>query len=163
MPEAVPTLLYTTRAYIESTLGQLGVLLRLDDDDDGTDSTPEDSYLDDIIADVTDVANEMLGRHYDDVSLESSLWVRRRCTEIAIHYLSRRRANAPIFVDEYNRAIDDFRRVQNGLLYIPRLTPKHDFLPSLSNQRVDYRYQEKKLRTISCISTGKQSHRQDLD
>lgn len=163
MPESDPSLLYTTRSYIEETLGAIGVTLRLDDDDDGVDNTMEDAFLDSIIVDATDVANEYLGMHYDDVSLESSLWVRRRVTDIAIHMLSRRRANAPIFTDEYERAIADFTKVQKGFIFIPRLTPKFDFLPSLSNQRVDRRYCQKHLRTISSISTGARSPRQDVD
>jgi hypothetical protein len=141
--EATPLLL-TTQGEVESIFSSLAVQLRLDDDDD---LVPTTQYMTDAIIEASDTAYEYLLHYYDGSVLETSTWVRRRVAYIAAHILSRRCGNPAQYSDEYDKAISDFERIRNGLWFIPRMSTKDDFTPTVSNQVVDYRYSRAKLRT----------------
>ena len=152
--EPHPTLLYTSQTEMESIFGELGVQLRLDDDEDNIFSTPETDRINDIITEATDICNQWLEHYYDPTELETSRWVHRRASWIACHLLARRLGNPDQFSSEHAQAIEDFKMIFKGKHFIPRLTPYTNFQPSVSNQTVDYRYFRSKLRTDVDTSRG---------
>ena len=105
MVEALP-LLYSSQKEMELIYSELGVTLRLDDvDDDVAPQTTIAERLEAVIQDATDECNEYLLHIYDAVDLNESRVVRRWCSLIACHILSRRRGNPGQFNDEYDRII----------------------------------------------------------
>jgi len=160
--EEVP-LQYTTRAEVESVLGQVGVNLRVDDDDDGVVDNAEEVLLDDAIWEATDLINESALHHYTEEVLETSAWVRRRASYIAAHIIGRRRGNATIFCDEMDQIKIDLRAIQQGTLNIPRMAKRADFSPRMSNQVVDQNYAKAKIRVDRQTSVGPDDEQQDTD
>jgi len=161
-PELSP-LLYTSKSEMSSIWGSLGVTLHADDDDDGVNDSNEEALIDDVVLDATDEANNFLLHHYTDVVLAASKWVRRRTSWIGCHLLSRRRGNGPTFTDEFDRIIDEFTASMEERLWIPRLTPRDDFSPAMSNLDIDYRYRRRKIRVIRLTSTGGTDQFQDTE
>jgi phage gp36-like protein len=153
MVEVAPPL-YTDRAETEKVYSTLGINLRLDDDEDDTVDATEETYLDEMIENATDVINQYALHFYTATELAESRWVRSRATWIACYLLSRRRGNSAQFVDEYNAIIAELELVRRGQFFIPRLKTYDDFLPCHSNLKIDRRYSREKIRVDSITSTG---------
>lgn len=156
---------YTSLDEMRVVFGQLGIQVRLDDDDYGELTTEAGTFLHAIIVQATDECNSYLLQHYNPEELVESAWVRMRCTWIACHILSRRRGNASQFQDEYDRFLQDFVKIRSGRDHIPRLKKKHDFSPSLSNLVIDYRYRNSSIRVdqeTQVGDSGDQNHDEEL-
>lgn len=134
MPEALPTL-YATRADVESIFSTAGVLWRLDDDESLANEADEDTLLEDILREATDIVNQYAMNYYQVAELAESRVVTRWTAYIAAHLLSRRRGNPAQFNDEYDMIIEQLGMVASGQRFIPRLKPAADFLPEVDNYR----------------------------
>lgn len=136
----------TSAALIDKLYSSVGVDLRTDD---GTEA--------DLIADIVDYASETIAsytlQHYDSEDLSSSKWVQRRATIIAAYYLSLRRANAPQFVAEYKRILEELEEVNKGKIIIPDVPVRAASVPALSSYRIDDRYWINKQRVVVGQST----------
>ncbi|WP_020475713.1 phage protein Gp36 family protein [Zavarzinella formosa] len=127
MPAIVPPL--TTRARIESRIGQLGADLRIDDDS---------LSLDDVIADATTEAKGYVSRLYSDDALASSNWIELKVRDIAAYFLCLRRLNdaPPSAKLAYDKAIADLEKIQSGETQIPDAAMTKQAAPVLTNQRL---------------------------
>lgn len=152
----------TTAQRMIDIAGSTYVALRVDDNDDGviTGGTDEQQYLDEIIADASQEAYPYLLHHYDEDDLVTSDWVQRRVAWVALHLISQRRGEPGQYAEHHDRAIAEFTASQQEQLWIPDLTPRDNFAPSMSNQTVDHRFGRRKLRTDQFTSTGGQDDRQ---
>lgn len=146
----------TSRAEVESIFSQVGVDLRLDDDQDGTLTPLEEDRLMDAMEDAEDTFMMYAQSRYTLDAMAVSRWARRRCSWLAANRLSRRRANPPQFVVEQEETLAELELVRNGVLAIPGAPTHSNFLPAMSNMQVDYRYVHSKLRVVQEISTGGQ-------
>ena len=168
--EAPPVYL-TSRAEMESIASARGVNLRIDDNEDGVISqvgsglVVEEQFLTDMIEESSDEALMRLEHYYEDTVLETSRWVRRRVSYIALHQLSARRGNPKNFCDEFKRYMRQFDRIMEGdpQMQIPRLPKRANFEPAMSNQLVSHWWIQRKLRTVQATSRGGTDGRQDLD
>jgi phage gp36-like protein len=154
---------FTSLAEMESIWSTLGITLRLDDDDDGANDAAETALLDEVIADASDVCREYLQEIYEEDELSANRWVKRHCSWIACHLLSRRRGNPGQFTEEYDRAIEKFNLVRRGRLFVPGAAPRGNLGPRMANQIVDLRYFRKKLRTQTQTSVSPHYNDQDED
>lgn len=163
----VAPLLYTTRAEIASISSDLGIDLKVDDDDSGTIEAPEEQLVTDAIWEATDTINEVCLHFYTAEVLETSAWVRRRASYLAAHILGRRRGNPSVYCDEVEKLLGkggELERIRNGLLHIPRMAKRDDFTPKMSNVVVDMNHSQAKLRVLDGTSVGKASDaEQDKD
>ena len=160
--EAQP-LLYATQAEVEDILGAVGVRLRVDDGDDGTIDPEDADRLQEAIWEATDIINEYALHYYTAEALETSAWIRRKCSYMAAYLMGRRRGNKSIYKDEYDQTISRLQRIQNGLLNIPRLPKRDDFEPRMSNLVVDQNYSKKKIRADRSTSVGPDDPQQHAD
>ncbi len=160
MPVETLQYVYSSQELMERLYSTVAVLLRLDDNDDGTIDT---GLLQDVIDTATDKINQYLLPLYEAAAAELNLWVRRRATIIACWYLSQRRGNPAQFQSMYEEVIEELKAVNAMKLFIPRLPLSSNLAPGVSNYRVDDRYIVQKTRVQMAISTGGRSTRQDVD
>lgn len=151
--ETIPYI-YPTKAGIESIFGSVAVLLRINDEEDGTPSAGELLNLDDILIEATDIANQYLAERYKVSDLANSLWVFRRCNYIACYLLSIRQGNPEQYLGKYNEILAEFQLVKDEKMSIPRIPVAYDNTPALSNIVVDRRYAQRQIRTQTSTSTG---------
>lgn len=146
---------YSSRSEVESLISNVGINLRIDDDDDGVISIPqEEDLLDDCIAEATDTFNLYAMHYYDPEYLAGSRWVRRRVSYMAAHILGRRRGNTSIYCSEWERIMEELGKVGQGLAFIPLLPRREDFIPMVSNTVIDRNYTKKKQRVDKSQSVG---------
>ena len=163
MPIESTPLLYSSRAEIASITSTLGIDLKVDDDEDGTISVAEELLVTDAIWEATDRINEVALHFYTAEDLETSGWVRRRCSYLAAHILGRRRGNPSVYCDEVEELKEELKKLQAGLLHIPRISKRDDFAPKMSNLVVDRNYTKRKLRVDIDTSEGKTDSNQNTD
>lgn len=118
---------YCVRSDLSDVISSTGVALRLDDAPPGSVSQIIDRASLDI--------EEYCAQRYRNLS--DSLWVTKRCAELAVYYLCLRRGNpAPIgVVQMYESCIAKLERVQKGTLKIPRMVESKSAHPVMSNMR----------------------------
>lgn len=145
---------WTTKAEIESIWSALGVMLRLDDDDSGSNSVGENALLDDVIEEATETARRFLMHRYADAEVENNPWVRRRVSYLAAHYLSIRRGNPAQFETKAGQILRELQDVRQGREWVPDAAPLGDLGPSLSNLSVDWRYNRSQVRVDPQTATG---------
>ena len=164
--EAAPPVL-TTRAEMASISSTIGIDLRIDDDDDGVIDvlpvTGEEQSLLDAIEEASDEAYMRLEMYYTPEVLETSRWVRRRVSYIALHILSKRRGNPGNYCDEFERYMKQFQEVADGYLQIPRLPKSDNFQPSMSNTLINHRFPRRNVRVVQETSRGGTDSTQELD
>jgi len=164
--EAAPPVL-TTRDEMASISSTLGIDLRIDDNDDGVIDvfpiTGEEQFLLDAIEEASDEAYMRLEMYYTPEVLETSRWVRRRVSYIALHVLSKRRGNPGNYCDEFEKYMAQFEEVASGDLQIPRLAKSHNFEPSMSNTLVNHRFPRRNIRVVQETSRGGNDSTQELD
>ena len=164
MPLEAQPLLFTTRDELESIAAQAGVDLYVDDNDDGTVSAAEEELVDECIWEATDeMAMDLLHVYTHDV-LETSQWVRRQTSYLALHKLSERRNNPSVYKGKIIKLEKKRRDIRNGLDYIPRIAPKDDYNPKMANIKIDHNYGKSKIREDqrSSVDTASDTD-QDLD
>jgi hypothetical protein len=149
---------YTTEEEITRVFSSTGVTLRIDD----LDPLVLTDFWTEICSEATDIANTYLEVFYEPEDLNTSFWVRSRCKWIGAYLLSLRRGNPALFLQRYEEVLEDFQRVFQGELIIPRLPVREDFVPSMSNLVVDDRFLVQKLRIHPDISTGNLSSKQHI-
>ncbi len=164
MPLESQPLLFTTQDELESIAAEAGVSLKVDDDDDGTLSAAELEFINECIWEATDeVAMELLHVYTHEV-LETSQWVRRQTSYLALNKLGRRRGNPGVYCEEVEKLEKRMKRIREGQDYIPRIAPKDDYGPKMSNLRIDHNYGKSKIREDARTSVDSASDTdQDLD
>ena len=169
--EALPPQ-YSTRTEVESIMSQVGVDVRLDDneDDEVTEANPqqpdipdEEGHLTDAIDEATDIVNEYALPLYSDTVLCASRWVRRRASYLAAWIVSQRRGNAALYEERACRIMEELERVRQGVLLIPRAERRVSTMPRMSNVRIDRRYIREKVRVVRETSVGKGYPGQHVD
>ncbi len=123
---------YCTRIDMSDVLSFAGVNLRLDDAPPGGIS----QVIDRASLEVDEYCLQRYGSRLAD-----SLWVAKRCAEIACYFLSVRRGNpAPSGVAQlYERAVAKLEQVRRGDLKIPNLVESKSCHPRMSNIRATLR------------------------
>ena len=166
---AIETLPYalTTTAEMKRLWGATGFNLRASDQPfpGGPLTTEETAAVQDCIDEASDECFARIGM-WHDINVEATsnnLWLRRRATTIACHFLSERRGNPANFTDKYERALADLDKVMSGGLVIPRLPFKADLAPGMSNISIDDRFVVKKIRVAEQTSTGGPQPNRDRD
>jgi phage gp36-like protein len=107
------TRVYTSRDEIEDMLSEFGTDQRLDDLTDG-----DADVLLTYIERATSRVQSVMRKAYDDIDLASSVWVRERCTVIAIYLLSKRRGNPALYRDDYEEAMTEMDLAVSGDLWV---------------------------------------------
>lgn len=153
MAETIPYT-YTSRAEVESIFGRPAVAVRLDADQSSLVAADEDDDMTDVIEEATDEFNLYLNTRYAASALAESLWVRRRCSYLAAHFLSERQGNP----SQYNQRVEEIREqlelIRKGRMFIPRVAYKSDFDPAMINTVIDDRYPRSKSRVQTDQSVG---------
>jgi len=168
MAVEVAPLLLSSRPEVESIFSVDGIDLRIDDGDDGvtdgTGGTDNDTQLliDALIEASDDAYQQLLGR-YEDVVLETSTWVRRRVSYICCNLISTRKGNPAQYCEQSEKYMKAFQDIKLGREFIPRLKPRADFSPTMSNVAVDHWHGVAKIRTIVDASEGPRDPKQFED
>ena len=119
--------------------------------------------LNDSIMDATDTVNQYCLVIYPETELEKSRWVSRRACYLACHFLSQRRGNPSQYQERHDRIIVELQGVMDTRLYIPRIVPRGELTPSMSNLIVDDRYCQNKLRVVRANQVGRVYNEQHPD
>lgn len=126
-------------------------------------STTDDATLwTEVVEDATDFVNQYALRMYEAADMADNRWVRSRATWIAAHLFSQRRGNPSLFSERFEQIKQELIDVAEGRMTIPRLTPRDDFTPAMSNLTVDPHFSIQKVRVVPSISTGGSSGRQHV-
>ena len=151
-------LAYTCETCMARLFSQDGIDLRTDD----TGGTKDD-MVDDAIMDATDMINQHCLGLYPDTELFRSRWVSRRACYLACHFLSQRRGNPAQYQDQYERIERELKQVQELIFVIPRIRPRNEVTPSMSNLVVDDRYCQQKIRAVKATQVGEDYNEQHAD
>ncbi len=168
MATEVAPLLLSSRPEVESIFSIDGIDLRIDDDDDGvtdgTGGTANDTQLliDALIEGSDDAYQKLLG-NYEDVVLETSTWVRRRVSYIVCNIISIRKGNPAQYCEQAEKYMKAFVDIQHGREFIPRLKPRFNRQPTMSNVIVDHWHGVQKLRVLVDASEGPRDPKQFED
>lgn len=100
---------------------------------------------------------------YEEQGLAASPWIRSQATWLACYYLSQYRGNPEVFAKNRDEILKMLERIKSGEMKIPRLGPRTDSTPALSNFEMDERCYENKIRVQQSTSTGGFDPSQDLD
>ncbi len=138
--------LYTSREEIEDIWSTLGVDLRLDDDDDGTVSTIEETYLERCMEEATDEINGYLAGTYEVSVMVDVRRIRRFASYLASEILSRRRGNPGVFCDDAESIRETLEALRDGQQILPDVPKRDQMLPMVSNYTIDRRHVGEKLR-----------------
>lgn len=148
MPPPAPSTLYTDRASIADVLSTNGVNLRLDDDADGSVSTPESVRADEAAAVGTGTVNRFCQLRYTPTQLVTSWSVWDWATLCAAVWLCRRRGN-PVpksLLQERDEALEEMREVQSGTITLEDIAERVTDAPAWSNSTLDPRYRTQQAR-----------------
>ena len=151
---------YCTQTQIEQALSVAGVLLRVDDDADGTiDSGVEADSITDARIEATETVNYYCWSKYTPARLSESNWVNRQAVALAAYAICSRRGNPPpqIIVERAEKAEEMLKAVADKGRVIPNLPMRRSLAPDVINQRVDARFQWKVLRVEKDLSTKRAS------
>ena len=156
MAPSAQTYQYASRLSIEAILSTEGVEFRLDDDQSGTESATESTFLTTYaIGIATGRVDLFCGSRYQPSDLVNSWPVWHWGTIIAARWLCSRRANPnpDSILMMYDEVMEDLKDVQRGVLSIPDASPRDETWPAWSNVIVDQRYwSEAKVRVQRFIS-----------
>lgn len=139
---------FTSRDEMERLFGHMGVALRLEGAND------QEATLNFFAELASSQVQQYCGQFYSAADMETSEWVRHRCTWMACYLLSQRSGDASLFYGQYDQFLNDMQQVANGSLPIPGLATAEDMVPALSNIIHDPRYRYETLRVESRTSTG---------
>lgn len=150
----------TSVGEIERLLSYKGTELHLDDldsaDDNYLDGTNSDAtkanFLVEVIQRATSEVLSYLVPRFDAVALQANPLVRRIATYIAVHEISRRRGNEPLYEAEVAEGLEKLERYREGSLFLnvasrgPRAV--------VQAYVTDSRYYRNPTRVISAASTS---------
>jgi hypothetical protein len=142
--------IYTSKEAVEQLYGSAGKQAIVQD----MSSTNLTEWWVVILSDATDKINQYCLPFYEDSDLYTSRWVHVRATWIAAHFLSQRRGNPGLFSNRYEEIISELEMVLAGIIQIPNLPTRNDFVPGMSNLVVDDHFQISKVRVQPFISVG---------
>lgn len=151
-----------TRADIEKVFSSLAIDERIDDNNDGSISAPELSYLDDTIGDAVDEFLTYALRYYAESVLETSEWAKRQTAIIAAHALSTRRGNPDQFCTAYEGVIATLEMLGTKK-WIPGAVPLWTPGPAMANLVIDPRRGESKVRVVPSTIVGGSHPTQETD
>lgn len=154
--------LFTTQADVEQLLSVVGVTARLDDDDTGAVSAPEQLAMEQARNYATARVKFYCVKKYDDLDLAASWMANEWATVIAAHWICTRRGNpVPDSIKELmygdgtanNRGVmGDLADVRAGKATIPDIGTRNVEWPAWSNARVDPAYRLRQIRIQRPIS-----------
>lgn len=163
MPETLSNL-YTSEDEIKKLFSQRGLDLHLDDDESLDDPDADElESLDWVIDDATDEVNLYVWTLYAPADLANNRKVRSWATWIACYFLSQRKGDPALWVERYDKIIEQLTAVRDGNLKIPRVPVRTLTRPELGNQVVDQRFNTATIRTQQSISVGQPTTRQFYD
>lgn len=148
---------FTSRAEMERLLSFRGIKLHVDDADpnseyydDETDAlvTP-DNILNEIITRVTAWIMEYLAPRYKATDIHDKVRIREIATYKAVHDLSRRRGNEPLFEAEVVESIETLERYREGTLYLNAPSSNRAYVQSYVTDNRYFRNPTRVLRTAS--------------
>lgn len=145
---------YTSKPEIESIFSAAGVRWRIDDDRDNQASSPELTFLTDVVQDASQYVQMQLQRWYSDAQCAASMWVRRQASLYAAHLLSLRRGNPGQFRDAVTALQATFDKIQMGWLRVPDIVPAENLGPAMSSYVVDQRWGLRQIRVVEPASSG---------
>lgn len=162
--ELIPLALCTV-AQVERIYSSAAVDVRTDDVLDPDEVT-------DIINESINYASQMIFSytlsHYASVNLVNVGWVSRRAAYIACYEISHRRADAPQYVDQVRRIIEELELVRDNKIMIPGddglpVPQTAATIPAISSFRIDDRYIIGKQRVVKSQSTEPYPGQQTYD
>ncbi len=157
---------YCNEANLDSILSAFGVVVRANDDLDGSNSagadfTAQESAIADCITQATVKINHKLIQRYGVQTLVGSSWVKWACAYLAARALCIRRNNPPpdsvvTECDEIERELAGIYRNEAHLITDSGLpaTPRIAGRMTVTNYTVDSRYARGKVRRVPTTSTG---------
>lgn len=155
----------TSVAQVERIYSTAAVEVRTDDE---IDPAANLGMIHEIINFSSETMFAYLLSFYNISDLLTVGWVNRRCAYIACYYLSRRRADAPQFVDEVKRIIEELELVRDAKIMIPGddglpVPQTAARIPAISSYRIDDRYLINKQRVVGSQSTEPYPGQQKYD
>ena len=158
------TYTYTSKTEIEALISKEGLELHIDDQQTGPQGLQTGDVIDDAIEYATDEMNSRLLHLYEAVNLSNSLWVRGRATIIAASWVFQRCGNPGYYNERVERIEKELDVIANTYphRFVPRVVPRGDEIPAMSNLRVDDRRRGRKIRVDPDTSIGTYPN-QDLD
>jgi phage gp36-like protein len=139
--------LYTSVPEMHRVISSVGRVLWTDDEDD------DEQVLLEVIEDATTTMDSYLYRLHDAEDLKKSVWVRRRATVMACHYLTQRRGDPGLFSDRMFSIQEELQAVLEGLIQIPDMPFTAGMMAVMQNVTVDQRYLSQKNRVKPTLST----------
>jgi phage gp36-like protein len=128
---------YTTREKIQRLMGEDYERLVLQS---LTELGQDETFVDEIIAEVDGTINMYAGNVYAAADLLTSPWVQRKATWMACHLLSRSKGNPGNFLDEYDEAMEQLERILAGNLQIPGIARLEGAPATMQTPMVDNRF-----------------------
>ncbi len=155
MVESLPYT-YTSQDEISRILSDEGVVLMVDDDNDGylDTTTTEGDDLNEAIYEATDEINFYILEHYDASAMSTNRWVRRMASYLAANILSIRRGNGAKYQSKIEQIYQRLEQIKNSHMEVPRLVRRNKEGPAMSNLVVDHKYGQSKLRVTPGNSVG---------
>jgi len=156
----VLTNVYTSQAEVESIYSVAGFDFTTDD----RTGAPLTQTILEFVEDATDQINQYAGLRYLETDMVNSRWVRSRASWIAAYRFAQRRGNpaAASLADRFEEIMQELRDVRSEDIDIPRLGTSGNFIPSISNYKIDDRFRERKVRVQTNISSGGIYSEQDV-
>lgn len=154
MPPIALTYVYTDLESMEGLLSASAIENRVDDDANGTVSTPEDDWPTWSQNIASARINSFCAGRYEIVDLAKSWSVWNWATILACYWLCCRRGN-PVptsILGLYQETMEELQMVQLGQLLIDDLAMRNSFSPIWSNGRIDDRYMVRKYRVERPLS-----------
>lgn len=154
MPPPTLSTLYTDQSSVEALLSVVGVQLRVDDDESGTISPTEQTWIDYSISFGTSFVNRYAAVHYDTSSLAGSWSVWNWATIAASRWLCTRRGNSipAAIAGWWEETKTELEQVRDRTMYIDDAALRNTASPVWSVLRLDGRYIIPQLRVIRSLS-----------
>lgn len=147
---------YCVRSDIEAVMGVEGVIACIDDDQDGSESLLEASYVTACIERAAVRINGLVQYQYVLSQLVGNDYLKQVNVYLAILYLRTRRNNAPDpfieqMVEQYMRELNEIRW---GRFRIPGQLPSFDSRPTVSTFKPELKNTVNPVRVVRAESTG---------
>lgn len=151
------TYLYTTDAEVQRFMSA-GMAEACEDHDE--DGVVDPGVMGDAIIWATSEINLYCGRRYGYAQLAEHAWINRIATLIASIRLSITRGNEPprAWVDEYERALEELKKIRDGVESLDGLMLKYDERLAHTNLTIDRRFPRAKIRVEQQISSDQKTN-----
>jgi phage gp36-like protein len=133
---------YSTQAEMAEIFSDLGVITRVDINDDETlDAGTETENLTAAIEEATDEIDFQIGKLYAPDQLNGSRFVRRMAAYMACHFLSIREGNPDQYKEKFDQITNRLDLISSGKKRLPDADKRNaDAVPVTGNQRLNYRH-----------------------